>query len=207
MDDFFRSAFNLAITPVRAWSVIARSFNPRAGRAMTEGEVETARSVFGDAIDYSRVRICSQLSWGTTGSTLGSHIFLSRDFRNVADLSKASGDPVADVARRAVLIHELTHVWQAQHEKGVLPTVKTLFSGFLSSIGIDVYRYNPVKKGDFGTLGVEPQAQIVEDLYIARELIPHFEVDGARVEKWHNEPVQEYMESRRAITRPYFPAL
>jgi type VI secretion system secreted protein VgrG len=82
-------------------------------RALTEGEIATAREAFGDGVDYDRIRIGkgpgrNPVAWlarrnGNPAITLVNtiHLFgadLGRDFSAGAD--------------RMLFLHEMTHVWQ-----------------------------------------------------------------------------------------------
>ena len=82
-------------------------------RALTPGEIELARSVFGDAIDYSRVRMIRRKWWplqpsNTAMAPIGQHPFPPARRRLV-------GGFLEGAARlQGFFIHEMTHVWQAQ---------------------------------------------------------------------------------------------
>jgi hypothetical protein len=84
-------------------------------RALTEGEIRLAREAFGDRIRYDKVRVSNgaganpiamiAFGQGNPAITLRSTIYCDSDYRD--DLS-ATGVPHDE----AVLLHELTHVWQ-----------------------------------------------------------------------------------------------
>src|SRR5947199_8363155 len=81
------------------------------GRKLTPGEIAVARSVFGEQLDYRQVRIHSLPSvienlGGRTTTPFGD-IYLEERFQK-PDLSQTPPD-------QALLIHEITHVWQHQH--------------------------------------------------------------------------------------------
>ena len=82
-------------------------------RSLTAGEIDLARSIFGDSIDYSRVRLIKGKWWpfqprNAAMAPMGNIYFhpdaggWSDDFANEA------------VRRQAFFIHEMVHVWQAQ---------------------------------------------------------------------------------------------
>jgi len=73
-----------------------------AGRELTGDERALARPTFGTSLDLSRVRIIE--SDVLAGTTVGNNIRLHEGF----DISNA--------ADAQLLIHELTHVWQYQHD-------------------------------------------------------------------------------------------
>ena len=72
------------------------------GRPLSGGEEKLARRIFGASIDYSRVRLIP------TGVL---------EYRTVANTIRVPEDfTIADEYMAQTLIHELTHVWQYQHE-------------------------------------------------------------------------------------------
>ena len=81
--------------------------NPGERRALTPGEVALGRTVFGDEIDWPRVRVrkTSPRGCGALGP-IGKTIVFSKG-RAARDFSKASLD------EQGWFVHELTHVWQA----------------------------------------------------------------------------------------------
>jgi hypothetical protein len=127
-------------------------------RPLTSGEIALARSIFGDAIDYSRVRLVNGKWWPfqprrTAMAPMGNIYFhpdgggWSEDF---------SGEPLH---RQGFFIHELTHVWQAQ--KGgrfYLPLARHPFCR---------YRYAIVPGRPFSRYGLEQQAEIVRHVFMA----------------------------------------
>ena len=82
-------------------------------RALTSGEIALANSVFGSAIDYSRVTL-RRRKWAffqpreTTMAPRGHLHFHPLSSQYCDDFSQVG------VLRQGLLIHELTHVWQAQ---------------------------------------------------------------------------------------------
>ena len=121
-------------------------------RSLTAGEIALARSVFGDAIDYAKVRLKLGKWWpfhppGVAMAPMG-HIHFhpvgggwSEDFA------------VEPLRRQAFFIHEMTHVWQAQ--KGgrfYLPLMRHPFCR---------YRYRLTPGKPFRRYGLEQQAEMV----------------------------------------------
>jgi hypothetical protein len=116
------------------------------------------RSVFGDAIDLSRVRLAEGKWWpfqppGTAMAPMGTIYFhpvgggWSEDFAR---------EPLS---RQGFFIHEMTHVWQAQ--KGgrfYLPLMRHPFCRY-------AYRLKPGKP--FAAYGIEQQAEIVRHGFLA----------------------------------------
>jgi hypothetical protein len=127
-------------------------------RLLTSGEVELARSIFGDTIDYSRVGLVKGKWWpfhprNAAMAPMGNIWFhpdgggWSEDF---------SAEPLN---RQGYFIHEMTHVWQAQ--KGgrfYLPLMRHPFCRY-------AYQLGPGKP--FGNYGIEQQAEIVRHRFLA----------------------------------------
>ena len=127
-------------------------------RPLTPGEIALAHSIFGDAIDYSRVRLVLGKWWPfqlprSAMAPMGNIYFhpdgggWSEDF---------SEEPLNN---QGYFIHELTHVWQAQ--KGgrfYLPLARHPFCR---------YRYEIVPGRSFRRYGLEQQAEIVRHIFMA----------------------------------------
>lgn len=134
--------------------------NPRRmksfqGRALTSGEVALGRSVFGDEINWAKVRV-AQAPWLGFGAMvpLGRTIVFSR-WRASRDFSKES------FGEQGWFIHELAHVWQAA--RGVfLPGAK------LGAIGKRAYAYKPRPGARYRDYNIERQAEIARHLFLAR---------------------------------------
>ena len=129
-------------------------------RPLTRGEAALALAVFGDTIALDRVRLHGG-GFGRFAVTLGSHIFLP-DTLARADFSGA------ELGAQALLIHELVHAWQFQQRplNTLASWAATLVSGGYGP-GLPCYRYTlPIT--EFGRLGLERQASVVEHLFILR---------------------------------------
>ena len=132
-------------------------------RALTAGEVEIARSVFGDAIDYRQVRLFKRRWWPfqprNSAMAPTGHIYFhpeggawSEDFAR---------EPLA---RQGFFIHEMTHVWQAQAKGRLyLPLMRHPFCR---------YRYQLVPGRPFERYGLEQQAEIVRHVFLTEHGAP-----------------------------------
>ena len=127
-------------------------------RSLTAGEVELCRSVFGEAIDYARVRLVEGKWWpfhppGAAMAPTGSIWFHPNRGGWSEDFSK---EPLG---RQAFFIHEMTHVWQAQ-KSGRL---------FLLLMRHPFCRYDYVLEPGkpFSRYGLEQQAEIVTHRFLA----------------------------------------
>jgi hypothetical protein len=127
-------------------------------RSLTPGEVELARSIFGDAVDYSKVRLVRGKWWpfhprNAAMAPMGNIWFHPVGGGWSDDFSK---EPLS---RQGFFIHEMTHVWQAQ--KGgrfYLPLMRHPFCPY-------AYRLQPGKP--FERYGIEQQAEIVTHRFLA----------------------------------------
>lgn len=122
-------------------------------RNLTQAEKHLAKSVFGDGLILDNIQL--KTAWwvlkGYAVSPNGHIYFHPDDFQS--DFANAT------LAKRAWLIHELTHVWQVQ--QGIHVLAKALLNR--------KYHYKFVKNKPFLTYGVEQQARMVEDYYLHRE--------------------------------------
>ncbi len=73
------------------------------GRALTAGEIQMARPIFGDDADYSLVRLHTAPDEGEDAKSFGNDIYLESGALHRADLSA----PDVSVDDKKMLIHEL----------------------------------------------------------------------------------------------------
>ena len=128
------------------------------GRLLTIGEVELARSIFGDAMDYSRVRLIRGKWWplqprrSAMAPTGG--IWFHPDGGGWSD--DFSREPLG---LQAFWMHEMTHVWQAQKRGRLyLPLMRHPFCRY-------AYELRPGRP--FERYGIEQQAEIVRHRFLA----------------------------------------
>jgi hypothetical protein len=143
-------------------------------RPLTSGEVALACSVFGDAIDYSQVRLFKGKWWpfhprNAAMAPTGDIYFHPDGGVWSDDFSKET------LSRQGFFIHEMTHVWQTQTRgRFYLPLMRHPFCRYS-------YELKPGKP--FERYGLEQQAEIVTHVFLAergarllheapRELLP-----------------------------------
>ena len=125
-------------------------------RPLTPGEARLARGVFGEGVDYARVRIGGG-GLGRMAVTIGSRIFFPAPVP--ADFAHGG------VALQAWFVHEMTHVLQFQSAP-----LRTLWSWLLTLLsgGYSAgrgYRYAlPLR--DWDDYNLEQQASIVEHAFL-----------------------------------------
>ena len=133
------------------------------GRPLTSGEIRLARGMFGDAIDYSRVRLFKRKWWpfhppGAAMAPMGDIYFHPEGHVWSEDFSKES------LRRQAFFIHELTHVWQAQ--------AKGRFYLLLMRHPFCRYEFHLDPRKSFDGYGLEQQAEIVRNCFLAEHGVP-----------------------------------
>lgn len=138
----------------------------RTARRLTPGEVTLARTVFGDTIDYDRVRLFARPYMGvasrdfhTTVSPNG-HIY-SRSLR--ADYAAGT------LPEQSHFLHEMTHVWQHQNGRSVRAAalagwVRSKFNYF------SLYAYEDRPDRRFDRMNIEQQADMVADYHFSRSV-------------------------------------
>jgi len=128
-------------------------------RGLTPREIELARSVFGDAIDYSKVRLFKGKWWplhprSAAMAPMGNIYFHPEGEVWSEDFSR---EPLG---RQGFFIHEMTHVWQSQKSGRLyLPLMRHPFCRYS-------YELKPGKP--FHRYGLEQQAEIVAHSFLAR---------------------------------------
>jgi hypothetical protein len=138
--------------------------SPERGRPLTDGERELLSPLFRDAVDYDAVRIVRGRAFPLQGS------------RTIVTLREVIYAPApvycddfarADATSQAVLVHEMAHVWQ--HKSGI-DVIAGAVGAFLASGGRyqRAYLYELAPGRDLIDYGIEQQASILEDFFLAR---------------------------------------
>jgi hypothetical protein len=130
-----------------------------SARPLTAGEIELARTMFGDAIDYQKVRMVHGKWWpfqprGIVMAPTGSIHFHPKDPNWSDDFSRERS------GLQGLFVHEMTHVWQTQTRgRWYLPLMRHPFCRY-------AYR---IKDGQrFDRYGLEQQAEIVRHRFLAQ---------------------------------------
>ncbi len=130
----------------------------KGARPLTHGEIALARTMFGEAIDYDRVRIVRRRWWplqprGIVMAPTGNIHF------HPADPSWRDDFAAAPLSLQGLFIHEMTHVWQAQkHGRYYLPLMRHPFCR---------YAYTLKDGQRFDHYGLEQQAELVRHRFLA----------------------------------------
>ena len=130
----------------------------KGARSLTRDEVALAQTVFGDAIDYARVRIVRRKWWffqpkGVVMAPTGNIHFHPASDLYRDDFAEAS------LSLQGLLIHEMTHVLQSQSRgRYYLPLMRHPFCR---------YRYELREGLSFDRYGLEQQAEIMRHIFLA----------------------------------------
>ena len=127
---------------------------PFSVRRLTPAERDLAWEVFGDAVDANRVRILAIPLW-PRAFVAGPSLIVWPARGLPADFGQAR------LRAQATLVHELTHVWQAQN--GVRLILAKLRAGDSAA----AYAYDLAADTDFAALNIEQQAMVVEHAFLA----------------------------------------
>ncbi len=148
---------------ILAISVIYIGARYPASRPLTDAEKELARSVYGDSIRLDAVRIASDSIYSIDVSkTIGNTIHLRTAVRT-------------DLSNKALLIHELGHVWQYQSQGwGYIPeSLAVQLLAFVrtgsTSAAYD-WEADFLKGTPWEELNPEQQAESVAEYFYYREL-------------------------------------
>ncbi|WP_201587564.1 type IV secretion protein Rhs [Psychrobacter jeotgali] len=129
------------------------SRHQQQSRPLSSGEVALARSIFGDSLDISNIRL--KTAWWVLKnyavSPNGHIYFHPADW--IADFSQAT------MGKQSWLIHELTHVWQLQQG------LKVVRGALINRR----YRYELEVGKSFFKYGIEQQASMVQDYFLHRQ--------------------------------------
>lgn len=151
----------MGILPLLA-ALVAPS--PSHGRPLTDGERAFLAPLFRDGVDYDAVRVVRGRAFPLQGPrtivTLGRAIYVPAAVY-VSDYANAAAE------RRAILVHEVAHVWQ--YESGIA-VIAGAIRAFVASGGryTRAYRYSLAPERDLIEYGIEQQASILEHYFLAR---------------------------------------
>jgi hypothetical protein len=136
-------------------------------RALTDEEREVARSVFHDAISYDNIVLTDGSGVSNRAFTLPAVFELGGTVRSLRGKYHVNvGSGFEGMCRhheyKALLIHELMHVWQGEH--GPWRWSYVVASAWHQLLG-NAYAYDLAKLKEWRDYNPEQQAQIVEDWF------------------------------------------
>lgn len=124
-------------------------------RPLSGDEIALGKSVFGEEIDWKRVRVLQAPSLGFGAMVPRGRTIVFSRWRAAKDFAQA---PLAD---QGWFVHELMHVWQAA--RGVV-----LAGAKLGALGKRAYAYKPKAGARLREYNIERQAEIARHLFLAR---------------------------------------
>ncbi|GAA3921826.1 PAAR domain-containing protein [Luteimonas lutimaris] len=129
-------------------------------RELTQGELRIARLVFGDSVDYTKIKIHNHGYWmlfgfqrDRTAVTPNGQMYFPKPI-HVDDFSAAAD-------HRALFMHEMVHVWQYQLGYSV-----RWHGLFVSSKGAEAYEYRLSPGSSLSDYNMEQQGDIISDYYM-----------------------------------------
>jgi hypothetical protein len=130
----------------------------KGARHLTAGEIGLARSMFGDAIDYSKVRMVRRKWWPFQPKTVVMAPTGNIHFHPESSIWSEDFS-IERLSLQGLFIHEMTHVWQAQTRGRIyLPLMRHPFCR---------YAYQRIDGRPFERYGLEQQAEIVRHCFLA----------------------------------------
>ena len=123
--------------------------------ALTPGEIKLGRIIFGDEIDWPRVRVVQAPKLGFGAMVPRGRTIVFSHWRAARDFAESGID------EQGWFVHELAHVWQAA--RGVM-----LAGAKLKALGKAAYRYKPAPGAKLAAYNIERQAEIARHLFLAR---------------------------------------
>lgn len=136
------------------------------GRELTSGEKKLAGEMFGNEINYTKVRIYDRKLFSKQGDTMaiapnGNIYFAPKVYKK--DFSLAS-----DISKH-FFIHEMTHIWQYQNGQTVALRAigEHILFEYPSKIGLGdgAYTYKLDQRKNLLDYGIEQQAAIMADYW------------------------------------------
>ncbi|MGC0151864.1 PAAR domain-containing protein [Chromobacterium vaccinii] len=174
-------------------SIASKTLPPPDVRPLTAGEIAMAKTVFKDALDYSKVKIHN-------GGLMGQPNRSNNAMTPKGEIHFPSSDYLADYSTSSIsdsvkvwFIHEMGHVWQYQMGYSVTwAGIKIGAKGGYSDDGVKgapspAYRYNLEGADKSKTLpdfNMEQQAELIAHYYAATQLgMPKYMNDLPAIEK------------------------
>jgi len=128
-------------------------------RPLSTAELADAKVIFGDSLDYSKIVVD-----GGAVASLGASRTIGNTVHLTPDLF-VSGTSETTTEGKRILVHELTHVWQYQHQ-GWTYAPKALWAQAKAAIKGDrdgAYDWRPLINTPWEQWNPEAQAEAVED--------------------------------------------
>ncbi len=156
--------------------------------------------MFGDAIDYDKVRIANKRVNLLQPENGG---LCTMNTINIAGEGYCDDYSLAEPGLTAFFVHEMTHIWQ--YQSNALSLATKFISESLRYRGKyfeKAYKYDLSDKDKFTSFGIEQQACMMEDWYILKNH-PEFDEYYGRCKNDGLSP-QDRMKKYKALTEKHF---
>lgn len=169
-------------------------------RPLTAGEISMAAAIFGDQLDYKKIRVINR-KFGIFSFKNGGRTFLNTV--NISGTAYCDDYSRQAPHLKAFFIHELTHIWQYQTRPLWLAS-NAIEEGLRYNFNYKTaaYTYKLDLRKKFTDYGYEQQASIIEDFF---RLCWH----GLRSHNGRcqnaNLGVRDRLKYYRKILSPHFP--
>ncbi|EFF83292.1 hypothetical protein HMP0015_1225 [Acinetobacter haemolyticus ATCC 19194] len=146
--------------------IVFFKINEFAYRELTPAEIEMARPVFGDLIDYSKIRIFNipYLPWQPANIFIApnGNLYVHQKYFH-SDYSRCS------ITLQSIFIHELTHILQYQQQTNVILKGALLQLGYYLTLKrYNPYKYQFVEGKAFTQYNIEQQGDIARDIFLKK---------------------------------------
>lgn len=139
-------------------------------RVLTPGEIALAQGVFGDQIDYQKVKVFSRPWFMVPSNPFFAPSLMSPNGNIYTVMEGQYSDDYSSESKwnKIMFIHEMTHVWQYQSGKNVpVAAIRAYFDN--DQDYLKAYKYDINGDQGFEELNIEQQAEMVEDYFYARK--------------------------------------
>lgn len=137
----------------------------QTARPLTQGEIALARKIFGNKIDYTKVKVIHNKAYFFQQRgrimTPDGNIYAPDKSYSTDYFTKATPDGRTLLSTQALFLHEMTHVWQSQQGMWVKTRgLNRTYDYNLDEVGAEL----------FTNYGIEQQAMLVQDYYTLSNL-------------------------------------
>ena len=135
-------------------------------RELTIGEIQISKIVFGDLIDYHKVKVLNHpyLPWQPAGIIMAPNGYI-----HLKDVDYCEDFSCESMGYQAVFIHEMAHIYQHQRHVNVLLRGAILQSAMYLTFGkYNPYRYRFIEGKAYFSYNIEQQGDIAKDIYLNR---------------------------------------
>lgn len=169
-------------------------------RKLTDNEIMFAKTIFGDSLDYKKIKIFNRYLFGRKPEGASGRMWNGNIYAITTDARSQDYALDERLGNRRLFLHEMTHVWQYKSDpafmvKGLSALIKADFN--YSSL----YPYEIKPHRTFKDYNFEQQADIADDYYGLTENLKKADESGT---SGQNEICRDIISYER-ILRPVLP--